>query len=451
MKALRRILSLVLCALLLLGVPVMASAAEPAPFALTVQVPGREDSRVRALWDGYAGNLYLSLSDLSRALAGSAKEFVLEYGYSSADGEYFTLHTGRSAAAQDSTGPDPTEKRAVADLWLSRNRLFVDESERKYYSYRPAWRDLYLSLTDIQLMLDMSARRLGEDCVELLPDEPFTADLKELDESGYFDAMDAYAVGDADTGKLLYVRNASRTLPVASLSKLMSYLLIAEALEEGRIALADTVTVSAAAEALSQTADGLVEMHAGQKVPLSELITAMLLASSNEAALALAEYTAGSETEFVEQMNQKAKELGYRSALFRSPHGLPVYSDSAVTAKLQNMMSASELFQLCRLLLDDYPQITGITGRKFCKLDELNYKSANSNPLVFNMEGVNGLKTGSTNRAGFCLAASMPVTHEGETHNIVLILLGAESAPLRGQAAEILLRSARSYYEKNGF
>ena len=451
MKALRRLLSLVLCALLLLGIPAVASAAEPAPFAVKLRLPGREDSSVRALWDGYAGNLYLSLSDLSKALSGTTKQFSLEYGYSSTDGSYFVLHTGRAAGTDGSVGPEAVETRAVTDLWLSRNRLFVDDAERKYYSYRPAWHDLYLSLTDIQLMLDMSAQRLAEDCVQLLPDEPFTVDMKALDESGYFDAMDAFALGDADTGKLLYVQNASRALPVASLSKLMSYLLIAEALEEGRIGLNDTVTVSAAAEALSQTADGLVEMHAGQKVPVSELITAMLLASSNEAALTLAEYTAGSEAAFVEQMNQRAKELGYRNALFRSPHGLPVFSDSAVTAKLQNVMTASELFQLCRLLLDDYPQITGITGRKFCKLDELNYKSANSNPLVFNMEGVNGLKTGSTNRAGFCLAASMPVTHEGETHNIVLILLGAESAPLRGQAAEILLRSARSYYEKNGF
>ena len=74
------------------------------------------------------------------------------------------------------------------------------------------------------------------------------------------------------------------------------------------------------------------------------------------------------------------------------------------------------------------------------------YRTANSNPLLFNMSGVTGLKTGSTNKAGYCVAATLPVQKEGETHTLVLILLGAETADLRGQAAEILLRDALSHY-----
>jgi len=231
----------------------------------------------------------------------------------------------------------------------------------------------------------------------------------------------------------------------------MSYLLFAEALADGRMAMTDLVKISPEASALSRSADGIIPMDAGKQVPVSELMDGMLLASSNESALALAEYLCGSEAAFVEQMNRRAEELGYRSARFYTPHGLPVYTRSAVTAKLQNCMSAMELFKLCRLLLTQYPELTEITRQKFARLESLEYTTANSNPLVFNLEGVDGLKTGSTNRAGYCLAASMPVTHGGDTHEIVLILLGAETAELRGQAAEILLRAAQRHYEQNGF
>ena len=81
----------------------------------------------------------------------------------------------------------------------------------------------------------------------------------------------------------------------------------------------------------------------------------------------------------------------------------------------------------------------------------MKYASANSNPLVFNLPGTTGLKTGSTTRAGYCLAASLPVTVNRETHTIILVLLGAETASERGQMSEILLKFAKKYYEQNGF
>ena len=109
------------------------------------------------------------------------------------------------------------------------------------------------------------------------------------------------------------------------------------------------------------------------------------------------------------------------------------------------------LLFLVRHILQRFPQITDITSQQYGRMPSLDYTTANSNPLVFNLEGVTGLKTGSTNKAGFCLAATLPVTSGGETHNIVLILLGAETADVRAQAAEILLRYARDYYERNGF
>jgi len=170
----------------------------------------------------------------------------------------------------------------------------------------------------------------------------------------------------------------------------------------------------------------------------------MLIASSNECALALAEYTCGREAAFVERMNRRAQELGLTSVTMWNCNGLPSFTDDAIPVKRQNLMSAEDLFRLCRHILKNYPEITNITSMKLAHMPHLNdYWTANSNPLVYNMEGVNGLKTGHTNRAGYCVAASLPVGRADGVHTVVLILMGAESAELRGQAAEILLRYAR--------
>ena len=196
---------------------------------------------------------------------------------------------------------------------------------------------------------------------------------------------------------------------------------------------------------LSRSGDGIVPLTAGTDVPFQELLEAMLIASSNESALALAEYTCGSEAAFVERMNRRAQELGLASVTMFNCNGLPSFTGDAIPVKRQNLMSAEDLFRLSRHILKNYPEITQITSRQLAHMPHLNdYWTANSNPLVYNLEGVNGLKTGHTNRAGYCVAASMPVGREDGMHTVVLILMGAETAELRGQAAEILLRYAKT-------
>ena len=115
------------------------------------------------------------------------------------------------------------------------------------------------------------------------------------------------------------------------------------------------------------------------------------------------------------------------------------------------MMSAYDMFRLCAYLLENCPQITTVTGRQYASMKTLKYSTSNTNQMVFNVSGVTGLKTGSTNRAGYCITVSMPVTRGGETHDIVLVVLGAETAQLRGQASEILLRWAKDYYAGHEF
>ena len=449
MKRIKRFLALLLCFAALLTLPCGVWAAEPTPFAMNVSVEGGGVSSVRAYEDSYPGNLYLSLADLAQALKGTAAQYRFEYNGS---GQYFSVTRGREALRPEEEAVFGARFGAV-DLDLMPNNLYVDGSMRRYYTYRSGNKDLYMSLTDVQLMLDLTAERPDDSNVVLDPARPFAPDLRELEREGFFDATNAILLGDAATGEILYGRDWLRSYPIASVSKLMSYLLLCEAAERGEISFSDSVTITEEAERISDGADATYGYHfsAGSTVPFRELVDVMLLASSNEAAAALAAHACGTSEAFVERMNERAEELGLRSARFYTPNGLPAYSAGAVTAKRQNSMSARDLFTLCSYLLERHKGIIEITSRPLGTMKSMNYSVWNTNPMVFNISGVTGLKTGSTNRAGYCLTVSMPVTRGSETHNIVLVVLGAETATLRNQTAEILLRWAQRHYETNEF
>ena len=452
--AVRLFSALLFAALLFALLPAAAMAEDTIflrPFILTLYT-GDSASGVRAYHASYEHNIYLSLSDLSLALDGTEKQFSIAYGKSAQDGEYHTIRTGEPYLAENS-GIKPTEldEREDVRLYFKRNRLFVNGEDRKYYTCREGGYDLYMNLVDVQLMLDLSVQQLSDEVFRVDPQGRFTPDYLSLQAEGYFDALSGFVVADADTGVMLCGKEMYTALPIASITKLMTYLLAKEAMQEGLFLAEDTVPVSRSVAAVAQSGDGIIYLEEGQEVNIRELLEAMLIASSNESSVALAERVAGSEEVFVKLMNAKAAGLGLSSAKFYSSNGLPVYTNGTIPAKIQNVMSPYELFRLCAHVLKTFPEITAITSQAYTNLPSMKYASANSNPLVFNLSGVNGLKTGSTARAGYCLAASLPVTAKGETHTIILVLLGAETASERGQIAEILLRFAQNYYQQNGF
>lgn len=444
----KRFLCLVLCLLMLLPlVPSAAAEDGPKVFSLAVRV-GETVTPVRAYECSYPGNVYLSLSDLSAALSGSAKHYSIQKTYSGG-AEVFAIWTGEEAKAPSAAGEISQSRPIAFDLLLKRSRIFLNNNDRRYYTFREG-DELYMSVIDVQLMLNLPAVWDGNVLV-FYPEESFQPDFDALNAAGYFDEIGSVVIGDLDTGRYLTNIRGSRSLPIASLTKLMSYLLFAEAMEEGGISKEASVTVSENAAALSRSADGMVLLKPGKQVPLKELLDAMMLASSNESCLAIAEALFGSEEACVARMNERAAELMLRSANFYTCHGLPSYTEGTITAKRQNHMNAIDLFRLTRFLVHEHPEIYAITQQYYCSMPTLDYNSANSNPLVFNLPGVNGLKTGSTNRAGYCLVATLPVTCGSETHTICLVLLGAEDPSLRGQAAEILLRWAARHYAESGF
>ncbi len=417
--------------------------ADEDPYALKIVVSG-EEKQVRAYDREYAGNPYLSLVDLAAALNGTEKQFRFERIISSTDGEYFSV-TMRQTPVIASGAEGFSGYSDPIGLFLFRNRILVDGVEKKYYTYNPQNGDLYMSLTDVQLMLNLTAVPMETGGFWFDVSRAFQPDIQRLKEQGYFDGMSGVYLASADSGNVLFQYHSRVAVPVASLTKLLSYLVLKEAIDRGEIGAGDYVRISDKAEAISKSGDGIITLHAGEEVPLSELMGGMLVASSNESALALAEHLCGDEAAFVARMHQRAAELGLNSVLLYNCHGLPSYSFDNIPVKRQNYMSAEDLFRLSKLILQQYPEITEITSARYAHFPSLeDYWTANSNPLVFNMNGVTGLKTGHTNQAGYCVAASMPVETAQGTQTVILILLGCESADLRGQAAEILLRYAKA-------
>ena len=445
----RRFLICLLC--LLFFLPLIPTAhADSAllyPVTMAVSIGDGSEYEVRAYDVSYENNVYLSLTDLAAVLKNTEKSFRIDYSNTPQDGEHYVITTGQASAGEPFSGKDNR-----AQLWgnVQRNRVFVDNTERRYYTVSSG-NTLYMSVLDVQLMLDIGIDAFPDNGLRIYPDQPFSADVQDFKKEGYFESFSCVLVGDADSGAILFSVNPTNPVPIASTSKLMTYLLMAEAVKDGTIHENDKVTISKKAAALSRTADAMVTLTEGTKIPLDELVRTMLLASSNECALAIAEHVAGAESAFVKRMNSRAKEMELKTARFYNPHGLPQYGESAVPSKLQNRMSAEDMFRLSSYILKHYPRITAVTSLQYSNMPNLRYTTANSNPLVFNMAGVNGLKTGSTNRAGYCLVASLPLTIGKETHTLVALVYGAENPEERGQAAEILLRYAQNWCEENGF
>ena len=157
----------------------------------------------------------------------------------------------------------------------------------------------------------------------------------------------------------------------------------------------------------------------------------------------LAEHVAGSEEAFVDRMRRKAVELGLSDAtVFHNCNGLPVFADSISTAKMQNLMSAGDLFKLASYLLSVYPQITQITSMEKASLSSLDMDVKTTNAVLYNVETVNGLKTGTTNMAGACIVVSDHIENANGPHDLVAVVLGAEDTTVRFSSSQMLIRYA---------
>ncbi|MDP3385855.1 MAG: D-alanyl-D-alanine carboxypeptidase family protein [Eubacteriales bacterium] len=233
----------------------------------------------------------------------------------------------------------------------------------------------------------------------------------------------AAVVGDAATGEVFYQFNGDETVEIASVTKIMTYLLAREAIAEGRASFDDVVKVTRNAATTEGSALGLTE---GDEYVLETLMNAIMIASGNDAAVAIAEHIAGTEAAFIQAMHDKATQLGITTAHFINPSGMPLDDEETD----QNFMSANDLFKLSAYLLNKYPDVTDITIQKEFTMPERNFKRFATNPLLNEMEGVDGLKTGYTDKAGLCLVSTIPYRDQEDSmkdRRVIAVLMGAQS------------------------
>ena len=237
------------------------------------------------------------------------------------------------------------------------------------------------------------------------------------------------------TGKILFEKNANEELPMASMTKVMTLLLTMDAIEEGRISYDDMVTISKNASSMGGSQMFLEE---NSQVKLEELIKGVSVASANDGAVALAEYVGGSVDNFVNLMNEKAKSLGLEHTHFANPHGLDAqdhYSsayDMAVMAL--NLIHHQDILRFT-YIYEDY----------FNKPDGTRTWLVNTNKLVRFLPGVDGLKTGYTEDAGYCLTA----TAKKQDIRFISVVMGEPTSAIRSKETTALLNYAFNSFKLN--
>ncbi len=236
---------------------------------------------------------------------------------------------------------------------------------------------------------------------------------------------------DQKTGSILYEYNSHEKLRPASVTKLMTILLIMEALDNGTISLEDTVPCS---EKASSMGGSQIWLDTTETLTVHEMLKAICVVSANDCSMAMAEYIAGSEELFVEQMNKKAKELGMNDTCFKNCHGID--EDGHVT-------SSYDIALMSRELITKHPKITEYTTIWMDSLRNGESELVNTNKLIRNYEGATGLKTGSTSTALFNLSA----TATRGNLSLIAVIMKGETSAIRFSEAQKLLDYGFSNFE----
>lgn len=239
---------------------------------------------------------------------------------------------------------------------------------------------------------------------------------------------------DASTGKVLYEKNSHDKLPPASVTKVMTMLLICEALEDGKIKEDDDVQVS---EVAASMGGSQIFLEPGEIQKVDTLLKSIAVASANDACVAMAEYIGGSVEEFVVLMNKRAKELGMNDTNFVNTNGLPV--DNHYTSAYDIALMSKELLthkKISKYLTTWMDEV--VVGKKQAKIG-----ISNTNKLVKHYTGATGVKTGFTQQAKYCLSAS---AIRNNTH-LIAVTLCAETSPIRFKDATSLLNYGFANYE----
>lgn len=482
------IVAAIVCAVFLLNTK-KVYADQGGKVNIRLKVDDKEEQVIKAYYVSYAYNTYISLEDLAYVLKDTRKAFDIKRDQ---DGTWMIL-TGKNYTGKNldifkvESYKDPTSWDNIS---YDRYKVMIDGKERQillydnytYSEFNGTEKGVYMRLMDLGLFMNMAFKYNGYNEISINTDEDFVINKEDLEEYGYFHDLDGVLLGDVTTGEIIYAYDENHPTEIASTSKIMTFLLTLEEIRNGKLKEDDnfTITQTVYNEALSEDGTlyednkdtGRVMMRVGQTWSIKDLMAATMLPSANEAATALAEAIAGSEKEFVKLMNNKAKELNMTTAKFYNPHGLPHYKDSQFAGKLQNRMSAADMFKMVTYLIKNYKeQSTEITShdRIYLKslLDDeytytkedgtkvytkfgaddgyIPYVNSTFTTLHKNIDGLLGIKTGTTNRAGACMVGAIDVNIKGEIHTLVSVSFGGEDNRQRVESSTVLLKYGRQW------
>ena len=237
------------------------------------------------------------------------------------------------------------------------------------------------------------------------------------------------------TGKIIFEKNSNERLEPASMTKIMTLLLTFEAIDNGRVSLDDMVNISKRAEDMGGSQ---MFLEAGSNIRLEEIIKGVSIASANDGAIALAEFIGGSVENFVDMMNKKVEDLGLSNTHFVNPHGL--HADNHYSSAYDMAIMASNLISHEKVL-----NYTSIYEDYFNKPDGSRTWLVNTNKLVRFLEGVDGLKTGYTSEAGYCLTAT---AKKGNVRYITVVM-GEPSSDIRSSETANMLNYAFNSFKLN--
>ena len=248
------------------------------------------------------------------------------------------------------------------------------------------------------------------------------------------DAKSAILIDNA-SGKILYEKNIDEKLPMASMTKIMSMLLIMEQIDEGNLKYTDKVLISKNASGMGGSQ---VFLQAGEEYKVEDLLKCIAVSSANDAVVAMAEKVSGSVDAFVDSMNKKAQELGLINTHFANPHGLD---------NENHYSTARDMSMLARELLkyEDILRFTSIYEDYLTKPDGSQIWLVNTNRLVRFYDGVDGLKTGFTTNSGYCLTA----TAKKNNMRLISVVMNASSADERSKDTSTLLTFGFNSYKNN--
>jgi D-alanyl-D-alanine carboxypeptidase (penicillin-binding protein 5/6) len=235
---------------------------------------------------------------------------------------------------------------------------------------------------------------------------------------------------EKETGQILYEKEPHQPMEPASVTKIMTLLLIMEALDSGQITREDPVAISSAAAGMGGSQ---VYLEEGEQMSAGELIKCITVVSGNDAAVAMAEHLAGSETAFVARMNQRAQELGMADTTFLNCTGLPAHG---------HLTSAHDIALMARELILKHPDIREYTTIWMDSIRNGEFGLTNTNRLIRFYNGATGLKTGYTDTAQYCMAA----TAERDGMELIAVVMKAPTSPQRFDDAKTLLDQGFASY-----